>query len=61
MEQTGLSGWSAIENYLQKHDLGVVQDYADDIDTLLVFVSLLDYAAPCLLMFFGRLDSSPLY
>lgn len=35
-----LNGWSAIENYVQKHDSGMVKDYADDIDTLLVFVSI---------------------
>ena len=34
-----MRGWSAIEAYLQKHDSGKVKDYADDIDTLLVFVS----------------------
>lgn len=45
--KSSLSGWPAIEDYLQKHDAGMVKDYSDDIDTLLVFVSLVStvYAA----------------
>lgn len=33
-----LSGWGGIEDHLSKYDRGWVKDYADDIDTLLVFV-----------------------
>ena len=40
-------GWPWIENHLEKHDTGWVKVYADDIDSLLVFVST--YAV---LMFF---------
>ncbi|EKM51715.1 uncharacterized protein PHACADRAFT_57377, partial [Phanerochaete carnosa HHB-10118-sp] len=32
--------WAAIEDYVQRHDGGKVKDYADDIDTLLVFAGL---------------------
>lgn len=37
-----LSGWTGIEHHMAKHDTGMVKDYADDIDTLLVFVSILN-------------------
>lgn len=33
-----LSGWGGIEDHLSKYDSGWAKDYADDIDTLLVFV-----------------------
>lgn len=33
------SGWPAVEEYVQEHDESMVRDYADDVDTLLVFVS----------------------
>ena len=36
---TPLSGWEGIENHVMKHDTAEMKDYADDIDTLLVFVS----------------------
>lgn len=35
-----LSGWAGIEDHLMKHDLGKINGYVVDIDTLLVFVSL---------------------
>jgi hypothetical protein len=35
-----LSGWTGIEDYMLKHDTVRMKDHADDIDTLLVFVSL---------------------
>ena len=31
-------GWAGIEHHMVKHDSDMVKDYADDIDTLLVFV-----------------------
>ena len=34
----GLSGWAGIEDHLMTHDGGEMQDYSDDIDTMLVFV-----------------------
>lgn len=34
----GLTGWAGIERHMAKYDTAMVQDYADDIDTLLVFV-----------------------
>lgn len=34
-----LSGWSGIQHHLSQHDFVMVKDHADDIDTLLVFVS----------------------
>jgi hypothetical protein len=36
-----LSGWAGIEDHLLKHGIGWVQGCANDIDTLLVFVSLI--------------------
>lgn len=38
-----LAGWAAIEDHLLKYDLGKVKDSIDDIDTLLVFVSILHF------------------
>ena len=35
------SGWNEIEEHLKKYDESVIRDLADDIDTLLVFVSAL--------------------
>ena len=35
-----LSGWAGIEDHLMTHDDAAMSDYADDIDTMLVFVSL---------------------
>ena len=35
-----LEGWGGIENYCFKHDNGRMKNHADDIDTLLVFVSV---------------------
>ena len=33
------SAWSNIESYFRRHDVGMIQDLDDDINTLLVFVS----------------------
>ncbi|EKM52042.1 uncharacterized protein PHACADRAFT_102800, partial [Phanerochaete carnosa HHB-10118-sp] len=35
-----LSGWAGIEDHLMTNDIGEMEDYADDIDTLLVFAGL---------------------
>ncbi|KAJ3524923.1 hypothetical protein NM688_g8480 [Phlebia brevispora] len=35
-----LRGWEAIEDYLKRHDDGMVKDLTDDIDTMLVFAGL---------------------
>ena len=35
----GLTGWAGVEDHLMKNDTGMMKDYSDDIDTLLVFVS----------------------
>ncbi|GJE91543.1 hypothetical protein PsYK624_076930 [Phanerochaete sordida] len=35
-----LPGWAGIEEHLMTHDIGEMEDYADDIDTLLVFAGL---------------------
>ena len=37
--QTQKHGWSAVSENIKIHDEGMVKDYADDVDTLLVFVS----------------------
>lgn len=34
-----LSGWAAIEDRVFQHDAGMMKNYSEDIDTLLVFVS----------------------
>ena len=34
-----MDGWAGIEDHLMKHDSRVLKDHAEDIDTLLVFVS----------------------
>lgn len=34
-------GWPAIEDYMLSHDEEWIDDFADDIDTMLVFVSIL--------------------
>ncbi|PSS32118.1 hypothetical protein PHLCEN_2v2114 [Hermanssonia centrifuga] len=39
-ENPGLSGWSAIEDYLKRHDGSSMRLYSEDIDTLLVFAGL---------------------
>ena len=33
------SAWSNIESYFRRHDIGMIEDLDDDINTLLVFVS----------------------
>ena len=37
-----LNGWSGIEDVMFKNDKAQMDDYSDDIDTLLVFVSALN-------------------
>ncbi|KIP06608.1 hypothetical protein PHLGIDRAFT_52468, partial [Phlebiopsis gigantea 11061_1 CR5-6] len=32
--------WAGVEDHLMKNDTGMMKDYADDIDTLLVFAAL---------------------
>ena len=41
IDQNGarLEGWSFIQEKVLSHDEDMLSDYADDIDTLLVFVS----------------------
>ncbi|EKM57504.1 uncharacterized protein PHACADRAFT_192652 [Phanerochaete carnosa HHB-10118-sp] len=39
-DENNLIGWAAIEDYTQRHDGGKVKDYAEDIDTMLVFAGL---------------------
>lgn len=34
-----LTGWAAIEAHLMKNDTGMVREYVDDLDSMLVFVS----------------------
>ncbi|KAJ3524188.1 hypothetical protein NM688_g8605 [Phlebia brevispora] len=34
------SGWPVVEDYMRKHDDRMIKDFADDIDTLLVFAGL---------------------
>ena len=36
---TRLEGWDFIQEKILSHDEDMISDYADDIDTLLVFVS----------------------
>jgi hypothetical protein len=36
----GLKDWAAIRAHLKKHDDEMIGDYEDDINTMLVFVSL---------------------
>ena len=38
-EPTPLFSWAGVEEHLATHDGSEMDDYADDIDTLLVFVS----------------------
>ena len=40
---TGLRDWAAIRAHLKRHDDEMVGDYADDINTMLVFVSILSF------------------
>lgn len=35
------SGWAFMEEYNRRHDTSFVKDFAEDIDTMLVFVSSL--------------------
>lgn len=35
-----LTGWPAIEEFAKKYDKNLVEGYKDDIETLLIFVSL---------------------
>ncbi|KIP10907.1 hypothetical protein PHLGIDRAFT_185490 [Phlebiopsis gigantea 11061_1 CR5-6] len=37
---TRLPGWAGIEEHFMKYDSSVMKDFADDIDTLLVFAAL---------------------
>ena len=37
--QSHSSGWNAIQTHMLAHDEDMIGDFADDIDTLLVFVS----------------------
>ncbi len=34
-----LRGWASVQDTMKRHDAAVVKDFADDINTLLVFVS----------------------
>ena len=38
-EQNGLQGWDLMQDTILSHDEDMIADFADDIDTLLVFVS----------------------
>ena len=40
---TALKGWDFIQEKILSHDEDMIADYADDIDTLLVFVRVLVY------------------
>ena len=37
--QEGLKGWDLMQDTILSHDEDMIADFADDIDTLLVFVS----------------------
>ena len=37
---SALTGWDFIQEKMLSHDEDMISDYADDIDTLLVFVSI---------------------
>ena len=37
--QDGLQGWDLMQDTILSHDEDMIADFADDIDTLLVFVS----------------------
>ena len=39
-DKSGLTGWAGIEDHLFTYDEGKTRGYSDDIDMLLVFVSL---------------------
>jgi hypothetical protein len=39
MNPSALFGWSGIQHHLLQHDVGMIKDYADDVDTFLVFAS----------------------
>ena len=41
-----LQGWNFIQEKMLSHDEDMIADYADDIDTLLVFVSIDCFVAP---------------
>ena len=43
---TRLEGWNFIQEKMLSHDEDMIADYADDIDTLLVFVSIDWFVAP---------------
>ena len=38
-KESRLEGWDFIQDRMLSHDENMISDYADDIDTLLVFVS----------------------
>ena len=43
-----LKGWDFIQDKMLRHDVNMIEDYSDDINTLLTFVRLqpfLDYLA----------------
>ena len=44
---TPLKGWDFIQEKVLSHDEDMIADYADDIDTLLVFVSRNILASIC--------------
>lgn len=35
-----MESWAAVQDEMYKHDAAMVKDYAEDIDNLLVFVSV---------------------
>lgn len=55
------SGWPVIEDYMSRHDHRMVKDVADDIDTLLVFVSSVYYLSYVIVLIRCRLVYFPLY
>ncbi len=52
-----LAGWSAIEDYMRRHDHNMMKVFVEDMDTLLVFVCGLH---SFLLVGLSRSDCSPL-
>ena len=39
-----MESWAAVQDEMYKHDAAMVKDYAEDIDNLLVFVSILRFS-----------------
>ena len=55
-EDSSAKGWDVIQEKVRNHDEDMIGDFADDVDTLLVFVSIV-----ALNVHLADFDTSPVF